>query len=149
MFLDDTTFKTVIASTPLISIDLVIKNTKGEYLLGFRNNRPAQGFWFVPGGRILKDETMDDAFIRLCKDELGVALMPQQAVFLGAFEHFYSDCVFGEDVTTHYVVLGYAFTIDIDLQTCLKNNTISMPGLLLITCSGERTFTGIRSGIWQ
>jgi colanic acid biosynthesis protein WcaH len=39
MFLDDTTFKTVIASTPLISIDLVIKNTKGEYLLGYRNNR--------------------------------------------------------------------------------------------------------------
>jgi colanic acid biosynthesis protein WcaH len=48
MFLDDTTFKAVIASTPLISIDLVVKNTKGEYLLGFRNNRPAQGFWFVP-----------------------------------------------------------------------------------------------------
>jgi colanic acid biosynthesis protein WcaH len=53
LFLDDTTFKTVIASTPLISIDLVVKNTKGEYLLGYRNNRPAQGFWFVPGGRIL------------------------------------------------------------------------------------------------
>ena len=86
MFLDETTFKTVIASTPLISIDLVVKNTKGEYLLGYRNNRPAQGFWFVPGGRILKDETMDDAFIRLCKDELGVALMRQQAFFLGPFE---------------------------------------------------------------
>tara|TARA_B110000879_G_scaffold183288_1_gene241951 strand:+ start:194 stop:664 length:471 start_codon:yes stop_codon:yes gene_type:complete len=117
MFLDETTFKTVIASTPLISIDLVVKNTKGEYLLGYRNNRPAQGFWFVPGGRILKDETMDDAFIRLCKDELGVALMRQQAVFLGPFEHFYDDTVFGEDVTTHYVVLGYALTIDVDLAS--------------------------------
>jgi colanic acid biosynthesis protein WcaH len=117
MFLDETTFKTVIASTPLISIDLVVKNTKGEYLLGYRNNRPAQGFWFVPGGRILKDETMDDAFIRLCKDELGVALMRQQAVFLGPFEHFYDDTVFGEDVTTHYVVMGYALTIDIDLAS--------------------------------
>jgi hypothetical protein len=29
MFLDDTTFKAVIASTPLISIDLVVKNAKG------------------------------------------------------------------------------------------------------------------------
>jgi colanic acid biosynthesis protein WcaH len=117
MFLDDTTFKTVIASTPLISIDLVVKNTKGEYLLGYRNNRPAQGFWFVPGGRILKNETMDDAFIRLCKNELGVSLIRQQANFLGPFEHFYSDYVFGEDVATHYVVLGYALTIDIDLAS--------------------------------
>jgi colanic acid biosynthesis protein WcaH len=115
MFLDDTTFKAVIASTPLISIDLVVKNTKGEYLLGFRNNRPAQGFWFVPGGRILKNETMDDAFIRLCKNELGASLTRQQANFLGPFEHFYDDCVFGEDVMTHYVVLGYALTIDVDL----------------------------------
>jgi colanic acid biosynthesis protein WcaH len=112
MFLDDTTFKAVIASTPLISIDLVVKNTKGEYLLGFRNNRPAQGFWFVPGGRILKGETMDDAFIRLCKNELGASSTRQQANFLGPFEHFYSDYVFGEDVMTHYVVLGYALTID-------------------------------------
>jgi colanic acid biosynthesis protein WcaH len=115
MFLDDTTFKAVIANTPLISIDLVVKNTKGEYLLGYRNNRPAQGFWFAPGGRILKDETMDDAFIRLCQNELGVSLTRQQANFIGPFEHFYSDCVFGEDVTTHYVVLGYALTINIDL----------------------------------
>jgi colanic acid biosynthesis protein WcaH len=115
MFLDDTTFKAVISSTPLISIDLVVKNTKGKYLLGYRNNRPAQGFWFVPGGRILKDETMDDAFTRLCHNELGVSLTRQQANFIGPFEHFYSDCVFGEDVKTHYVVLGYALTIDIDL----------------------------------
>jgi colanic acid biosynthesis protein WcaH len=117
MFLDESTFKTVIASTPLVSIDLVIKNTHGEYLLGFRNNRPAQGFWFVPGGRVLKDETMDDAFIRLCQHELGVSLTRQQADFLGPFEHFYDDYVFGEDVTTHYVVLGYALTLDIDLAS--------------------------------
>ena len=117
MFLDESTFKTVIASTPLISIDLVVKNTKGEYLLGYRNNRPAQGFWFVPGGRVLKDETMDKAFIRLSKNELGVSMTRQQADFLGPFEHFYDDYVFGEDVTTHYVVLGYALTLDIDLAS--------------------------------
>ncbi len=64
---------------------------------------------------MLKNETLDDAFIRLCKNELGASLTRQQANFLGPFEHFYDDCVFGEDVTTHYVVLGYALTIDVDL----------------------------------
>jgi colanic acid biosynthesis protein WcaH len=38
-----------------------------------------------------------------------------QADFLGLFEHFYDDYVFGEDVTTHYVVLGSALSLDIDL----------------------------------
>jgi colanic acid biosynthesis protein WcaH len=117
MFLDENTFKTVIASTPLVSIDLVIKNSQGQYLLGYRTNRPAQGFWFVPGGRILKDESMDAAFLRLTQGELGVSLARADARFLGPFEHFYDDYVFGPEHKTHYVVLAYALSIDIDLSS--------------------------------
>ena len=39
-------FKAVIASTPLVSIDLIVMNSQGEILMGLRNNRPAQGYWF-------------------------------------------------------------------------------------------------------
>ncbi|WP_259346526.1 NUDIX domain-containing protein [Vibrio rotiferianus] len=53
-------------STPLVSIDLVIENAQGQTLLWLHNNRPAQGFWFVPGGRVLKGESLKDAFLRLC-----------------------------------------------------------------------------------
>ncbi|WP_188925660.1 NUDIX domain-containing protein [Shewanella algicola] len=62
----------MIENTPLVSIDFVVYNQKGEVLLGKRNNRPAQGGWFVPGGRIKKDELMSAAFKRLAKNELGV-----------------------------------------------------------------------------
>ncbi|MEP7704327.1 GDP-mannose mannosyl hydrolase [Paraglaciecola sp. 25GB23A] len=120
MFLDKDVFKTVIVSTPLVSIDLVVKNSNGEYLLGYRNNRPAQGVWFVPGGRILKDESMDAAFLRLTKDELGIALSRQSAVFMGPYEHFYTDCVFGIEHSTHYVVLGYELTVDLTLNDLPK-----------------------------
>jgi len=51
MFLSQEDFATVVRSTPLISIDLVVENERGEFLLGQRTNRPAQGYWFVPGGR--------------------------------------------------------------------------------------------------
>jgi colanic acid biosynthesis protein WcaH len=64
MFLEKDTFKTVIASTPLVSIDLVVTNQNGEALLGKRLNRPAKDFWFVPGGRILKEESLAAAFRR-------------------------------------------------------------------------------------
>lgn len=114
MWLPDETFKSVIQHTPLISIDLIIRNEQGEVLLGKRVNAPAKGYWFVPGGRVRKNETLDDAFVRLVKEELGIELGGTRvdAKFLGVFEHFYDDCVFGDDISTHYVVLAYQINID-------------------------------------
>ncbi|WOT06302.1 GDP-mannose mannosyl hydrolase [Shewanella youngdeokensis] len=117
MFLDKDIFTQVIDSTPLVSIDLVIENSAGEVLLGLRNNKPAQGFWFVPGGRILKNESMDSAFQRLCQQELGVAASRAEAEFLGPYEHFYTDSVFSDSVSTHYVVLGYKLRLNIELDS--------------------------------
>ncbi|MBR9911284.1 MAG: GDP-mannose mannosyl hydrolase [Gammaproteobacteria bacterium] len=110
------TFKTIIANTPLISMDLVVYNPAGQVLLGERLNHPAQGSWFVPGGRILKDEHFDQAFKRLTQDELGVECTLQQADFLGPFEHHYPDNFTGTDFSTHYVVLGYKLLLDLSLS---------------------------------
>lgn len=93
-------------------MDLVVTNQKGEVLLGYRNNRPAQGFWFVPGGRILKDESMKSAFKRLTLNELGAEFCLSNAQFIGNFEHFYDDNVTEEDFTTHYIALGYRLSVD-------------------------------------
>ena len=106
------TFKTIIEHTPLVSIDLVVYNQKGQVLLGYRNNRPAQGYWFVPGGRIQKDESMSAAFRRLTLNELGTEFCLEQAEFIGPFEHFYTDNVSGDDFSTHYIALGYRLLID-------------------------------------
>lgn len=114
MFLDGETFRTVVASTPLVSIDLVVRNHEGHILLGQRLNRPAKGFWFVPGGRIYKNERLDEAFNRITQTELGQAFPRYQARLLDIYEHFYDDSVFGEPATapdTHYVVIGYQLDI--------------------------------------
>jgi colanic acid biosynthesis protein WcaH len=106
--LDDIEFKTVINSTPLVSIDILpIKN--GKVLLGKRINKPAQGYYFSPGGRIYKNETINDAMTRIAKDELNVNLkfMP---TFIGIFEHFYKDSIFF-DVSTHYINLAYELKV--------------------------------------
>ncbi len=107
MKLDTEVFKTVVASTPLISMDLIVQNDAGQVLLGYRNNRPAQGFWFVPGGRILKDESFEVAFERLSEIELGERYTLSQAAFRGPYEHLYPDNFSDAAFTTHYVVLGY------------------------------------------
>lgn len=103
------TFKAVIASTPLVSIDLIVRNNKKEVLLGKRINKPAQGFWFVPGGRILKGETFELAFKRLLKAELNI--VSRFAEFKGVYQHFYDDNMTGNDFSTHYLVLAYEIVI--------------------------------------
>lgn len=102
----------MVAHTSLISIDLIVRNPQGQVLLGQRVNRPAQGCWFVPGGRVRKDERLADAFNRLVQEELGSTQSMSDAVFIGPFEHFYTDNFSGDDFSTHYVVLGYQLNVD-------------------------------------
>jgi len=111
--MDDRQLLQIIAATPLVSIDLVIRNEKDQVLLGKRANRPAQNSWFVPGGRIRKNERIEDAFARIFQAELGLAFPFSKARLLGAYNHIYPDNFLGESgINTHYVVLAYACTLN-------------------------------------
>ena len=106
--LDDITFKTIIDSAPLISIDILLKKD-GKVLLGKRVNKPAQGYFFSTGGRINKNESIDSAMARIATNELNIELkyIPK---FIGVFEHFYDDSIY-KDVSTHYVNLAYEYEV--------------------------------------
>lgn len=101
-------FLKVVEHTPLVSIDLIVYNPKGKVLVGLRKNRPAQYTWFVPGGKIMKDERISDAIRRISKAELGVEISSSHARFKGVYEHLYPDN-FAEapGISTHYIVLAY------------------------------------------
>ena len=116
MYLEPDIFKIIVEHTPLISIDLILRNSAGDVLLGKRRNRPAQGVWFVPGGRVGKDEALDAAFLRLTEVELGQPVSREQASFLGVYEHFYNDNFQGTDFSTHYVVLAYQLSLPLTTE---------------------------------
>ena len=107
--LDDQIFKTVVDSVPLISIDILIKKGN-KILLGKRINKPAQGYFFSIGGRINKNETIDNAMARVALNEINIELksIPK---FIGVFEHFYDDSIY-KDVSTHYVNLAYEYEVE-------------------------------------
>jgi colanic acid biosynthesis protein WcaH len=103
----------VIDATPLVSVDLVVQNLDKQVLLGLRRNRPAQQFWFVPGGRILKNERIAQAISRVSVAELGVDFGPRVRQLLGAYDHLYDDNFFGKaGIETHYVALAFLFWVD-------------------------------------
>ena len=107
--LDDATLKTVVASAPLVSVDILLKKDN-KVLLGRRVNKPAQGYFFSTGGRIKKNESIDNAKARVALNELNIELkfMPK---FIGVFEHFYDDSIY-ESVTTHYVNIAYEYEVE-------------------------------------
>lgn len=114
-FLSAADFSTVIRSTPLVSIDLILTRPDGAVLVGRRQNEPARDFWFVPGGRIRKDERLDDAFRRLVMAETGLAAERAGARLLGVYEHLYDTNALGDTTFgTHYVVLGYHMAVPAD-----------------------------------
>lgn len=113
-------FKTVVENTPLVSIDFIIQNSEGHFLLGKRVNKPAQGFWFTLGGRIFKDERIKEAIKRLSKKEFNREITQEMLTFHGIYEHFYSDSYVDDAISTHYVVLAYRLKIEDEL-TLPKN----------------------------
>tara|TARA_Y100000588_G_scaffold269635_1_gene285050 strand:+ start:91 stop:561 length:471 start_codon:yes stop_codon:yes gene_type:complete len=110
-YIEDNLFAKVIKATPLVSLDLVIVSSKGM-LVGLRKNSPAKNYWFVPGGRIRKNESIDSAFQRITKEELGIKILKEKAAFLDYYEHFYEESFFSSDITTHYVVLAFLIEIE-------------------------------------
>ena len=101
-------FQTIVRNAPLVSIDLVITDSLDCCLLGRRQNRLAKGTMFVPGGRILKNESIDSAFKRILLAETGHRINEQDEQYLlGVYEHFYDDSFWDEKISTHYIVLAY------------------------------------------
>lgn len=106
-------FGFIIKNTPLVSFDMII-SFKNKYLLGKRINEPAKNYFFVPGGRIFKDETIENACIRLSKKELNIELSLDKFKFHMNTNHIYPNNFFDNKFSTHYVVLSYLYNLTDD-----------------------------------
>lgn len=106
-------FKLAIEHLPLFAMDMLVINKRHEILLGKRVNPPAKGYWFVPGGRVFKNEQLADAFKRITKSELGFELSYNKAKLLGIYDHFYPDSVISESISTHYINATHVIEVDV------------------------------------
>lgn len=106
-------FSTACAALPLVSIDFVVYAKTGRVLLGLRNNAPAQGFWFTPGGRVRKNEPQHLAKQRILREELAQPIqLLEKAQLMGIWDHFYEDSAFSSEVSTHYVNLPFFLEVE-------------------------------------
>lgn len=109
--------KDITRYSPIVSMDLIVE-TEGKVLLGLRTNRPAQGCWFVPGGRVAQADNLPAAFRHISKLELGTEFLLKDAIFWGVYDHFYADNFAGSpNFGTHYIVLAFKLKIDHQLKS--------------------------------
>lgn len=114
-WIPDDDWRTIVANVPLVAVDLLVRHD-GGLVFGERQNEPAKGWWFLPGGRVQKGETRVEAVHRIAREEVGLSVELVES--LGAFEHLYDTSdVAGVD-TKHYLANGYVVdVVDGELTT--------------------------------
>lgn len=76
-------YNQILLNMPIICCDLLIF-LRGQYLLIRRNQEPCKDQLYFPGGRLLKNETLENACIRIAREETGLECSVRK--FLGVYE---------------------------------------------------------------
>ncbi len=102
---------------PIVCIDVVITDGK-KFLLGKRKNQPEKGKWWIPGGRILKNESLQDAAKRVLRQETG--LKAKSMKFLGFDELLHSPGYF-TGMTAHNIAFVFEAKIGANAKVKLDS----------------------------
>ena len=76
----------------LLVAALILVNEPGKILLAKRpKGKTMAGLWEFPGGKVNKGETLEDALIRECQEELDIILTPAALSLVFTVHHDYPD----------------------------------------------------------
>ena len=70
--LPDEVFFYISRTTPLVNVDLLIKDENGRTLLSWRNDQYAGKGWHLPGGIVRFKETLETRVKKVAETEIGV-----------------------------------------------------------------------------
>jgi colanic acid biosynthesis protein WcaH len=72
--LPDDIFYFISRTTPLVNVDLLVKDKNGRILLSWRDDEYYGQGWHIPGGIVRFKETLEQRVQRTAKHELGMAV---------------------------------------------------------------------------
>ncbi len=85
--INNTEYKKIIENIPICCVDVVICHSD-KILLVYRNTEPAKNEWWFPGGRVYKNEKLEDAAIRKAYEEVGIKV--QIVKMIGVYETLFN-----------------------------------------------------------
>ena len=105
-------YKEIIELMPIVCVDVIIYY-KNKVLLVKRKNEPAVGEWWMPGGRLLKNETLENAAIRKAHEETGLKVRIVRPLIFGE-TIFKESNLEGIKTGTHTVNVSYLLEAEND-----------------------------------
>lgn len=105
--LPDEVFYYISATTPLINVDLLIRDERDRTLLAWRNDSHAGTGWHIPGGIIRFKESIAERIRQVALSEIGVMVDFDHDV-LAINEMIHHD----RDVRGHFISLLYNCRLD-------------------------------------
>jgi len=112
-FLSRETYKEIANVMPIMCVDAIIVHN-GKYLLVKRKNNPLKGQYWLPGGRVLKNERLEDALHRKVKEEVGLRVKILSTA--GFYEDFYKENELGIDSVHTTAVVFLVSPIDSEIN---------------------------------
>ena len=99
-------------NVPICTVDVIILNKKRDKLLLFkRTNEPLKGVYFTIGGRLYKGESYLQCAMRQAARELGIAIDPRDATFVGTSRDTHENSAF-ENISYDAVVILFSYVLD-------------------------------------
>ena len=92
--LDNKLWEIIVGNMPIPAKDLLFFSNEKGLLMGKRLNKPAKDFYFVPGGRVFKNENKENAIKRIASEEIDLSINPIDCVPIGTYDHFYDESIF-------------------------------------------------------
>lgn len=90
-WIEEGLYRKIRDTVPIASVDALIL-CRGKLLLLLRNNEPARGLWWTPGGRVRKGEQLGEAVRRELMEETG--LSPYKIEKIGVMSHIWPEVHF-------------------------------------------------------
>ncbi len=137
MIIPSEEYKNFLTKMPIICVDCFVVNDQGEYLLVKRRNEPLKGEYWVPGGRLHKNEKLVDAVHRKMLEEIGVDVEIIKNV--GFYEEFFENTEQNAEGGVHsisivYLVKPISYEIKLDDQSAEWGWFVEVPTRLKDYC---------------
>lgn len=86
-------YKKIVENMPICCVDLVLYHDN-NVLLVKRGTEPFKGVWWLPGGRIYKNERLEEAAVRKAHEELGLKVKVVKKI--GVYETMFKESNFSD-----------------------------------------------------
>jgi colanic acid biosynthesis protein WcaH len=121
-FIPSGKYEDILDVLPILCVDIVAKNARGKYLLIKRANEPKKNHWWVVGGRVLKNETLEAAAIRKMREEAGITITKARPI--GYFELVNGVNPFRPTLDYHSVSVVFNALIDESAPVVLDKQSV-------------------------